>query len=499
MQGKIIKGIAGFYYVHIAGKGVYECKAKGIFRKNKIKPLVGDDVVIDILDEEKREGNIRDILARKNALIRPAVANVDQAMVIFAISRPAPNLSLLDRFLISMERQNVPVVVCFNKSDIAEPKEAARLQEIYENCGCQVLFTSVKEQAGTEQIRELLKDKTTVVAGPSGVGKSSMINFLYPKAEMMVGEISQKIDRGKHTTRHSELFSIGDNTYLMDTPGFSSLYLTDFEKEDLKEYFAEFRKYEPYCRFQGCMHLSEPDCGVKEALEDLRSFVDIGEATITESQTEDKDWINNWKQYFHQFYVDDILIVPSWEEVKAEDKDKMILHIDPGTAFGTGMHETTQLVIRQLKKFVKPGMEILDVGTGSGILGIVALKLGAGHVVGTDLDPCAVPAVSENKEANQIEEKSFDMMIGNIIDDKDVQDQVGYEKYDIVTANILADVLVPLTPVIVAQMKKGAYYITSGILDVKEDVVVQAVKDAGLTLVEVTHQGEWVSVTARKD
>lgn len=238
---------------------------------------------------------------------------------------------------------------------------------------------------------------------------------------------------------------------------------------------------------------------VRAALAEMQEFLDLGECTITESETEDKDWINNWKQYFHQFYVDDILIVPSWEEVKAEDKDKMILHIDPGTAFGTGMHETTQLVIRQLKKFVKPGMEILDVGTGSGILGIVALKLGAGHVVGTDLDPCAVPAVSENKEANQIEEKSFDMMIGNIIDDKEVQDQVGYEKYDIVTANILADVLVPLTPVIVAQMKKGAYYITSGILDVKEDVVVQAVKDAGLTLVEVTHQGEWVSVTARKD
>ncbi len=238
---------------------------------------------------------------------------------------------------------------------------------------------------------------------------------------------------------------------------------------------------------------------VRAALAEMQEFLDLGECTITESETEDKDWINNWKQYFHQFYVDDILIVPSWEEVKAEDKDKMILHIDPGTAFGTGMHETTQLVIRQLKKFVKPGMEILDVGTGSGILGIVALKLEAGHVVGTDLDPCAVPAVSENKEANQIEEKSFDMMIGNIIDDKEVQDQVGYEKYDIVTANILADVLVPLTPVIVAQMKKGAYYITSGILDVKEDVVVQAVKDAGLTLVEVTHQGEWVSVTARKD
>ena len=238
---------------------------------------------------------------------------------------------------------------------------------------------------------------------------------------------------------------------------------------------------------------------VRQELEEMRSYLNVGECTIEESQTEDVDWVNNWKQYFHQFYVDDILIVPSWEEVKAEDKDKMILHIDPGTAFGTGMHETTQLVIRQLKKFVKPGMEILDVGTGSGILGIVALKLGAGHVVGTDLDPCAVPAVSENKEANQIEEKSFDMMIGNIIDDKEVQEQVGYEKYDIVTANILADVLVPLTPVIVAQMKKGAYYITSGILDVKEDVVVKAVKDAGLTLVEVTHQGEWVSVTARKD
>ena len=238
---------------------------------------------------------------------------------------------------------------------------------------------------------------------------------------------------------------------------------------------------------------------VREALDDLRNFMDIGEATIEESQTEDKDWINNWKQNFNQFYVDDILIVPSWEEVKEEDKDKMILHIDPGTAFGTGMHETTQLVIRQLKKYVTPDTEMLDVGTGSGILGIVALKLGAKHVLGTDLDPCAVPAVAENKEANQIADETFDMVIGNIIDDKAIQDQAGYEKYDIVTANILADVLIPLTPVIVNQMKKGAYYITSGILDVKEEVVVEAVKAAGLTVVEVTHQGEWVSVTARKD
>ena len=238
---------------------------------------------------------------------------------------------------------------------------------------------------------------------------------------------------------------------------------------------------------------------VRAALDELKGFMDIGEGTIEESQTEDKDWINNWKEYFHQFYVDDILIVPSWEEVKPEDRSKMILHIDPGTAFGTGMHETTQLVIRQLKKYVTKGAEILDVGTGSGILGITALKLGAGHVVGTDLDPCAVPAVQENKEANGIADQDFDMMIGNIIDDKAVQDQVGYEKYDIVAANILADVLVPLTPVIIHQMKKGAYYITSGILDVKEEVVVDAVKQAGLTLVEVTRQGEWVSVTARKD
>ena len=238
---------------------------------------------------------------------------------------------------------------------------------------------------------------------------------------------------------------------------------------------------------------------VRAALDELRTFMDIGEATIEESQTEDKDWINNWKEYFHQFYVDDILIVPSWEEVKEEDKDKMILHIDPGTAFGTGMHETTQLVIRQLKKYVTKDTLLLDVGTGSGILGIVALKLGAGHVIGTDLDPCAIPAVADNKEANEIPEDAFELLIGNIIDDKAVQDQVGYEKYDIVAANILADVLVPLTPVIVNQMKKGSYYITSGILDVKEEVVVNAVKEAGLTLVEVTRQGEWVSVTARKD
>ena len=237
---------------------------------------------------------------------------------------------------------------------------------------------------------------------------------------------------------------------------------------------------------------------VKEALEELKPFTDLGACTFAESETEDKDWINNWKQYFKQFYVDDILIIPSWEEVKPEDRDKMIIHIDPGTAFGTGMHETTQLCIRQLKKYVTKDTELLDVGTGSGILSIIALKLGARHAVGTDLDPCAVPAVEENKEVNGIPVEAFDMMIGNIIDDKEVQDRVGYEKYDIVTANILADVLVPLTPVIVHQMKPGAVYITSGILDVKEEVVKEAVVAAGLEVVEVTHQGEWVSVTARK-
>lgn len=237
---------------------------------------------------------------------------------------------------------------------------------------------------------------------------------------------------------------------------------------------------------------------VREELDGLRAFMDIGAGSISASETEDKDWINNWKQYFKQFYVDDILIIPSWEQIKEEDKDKMVLHIDPGTAFGTGMHETTQLCIRQLKKYVKPGDELLDVGTGSGILSIIALKLGAGHALGTDLDPCSVPAVEDNKRANGILEKDFTMLIGNIIDDEKVQEIVGREKYDLVTANILADVLVPLTPVICNHLKPGGIYITSGILDVKEEVVKEAVEKAGMTVLEVTRQGEWVAITARK-
>ena len=237
---------------------------------------------------------------------------------------------------------------------------------------------------------------------------------------------------------------------------------------------------------------------VREELEALRAFTDIGEGSIASSETEDTDWINNWKQYFKQFYVDDILIIPSWEEVKEEDREKMIIHIDPGTAFGTGMHETTQLCIRQLKKYVKPGMELLDVGTGSGILSIIALKLGAGHALGTDLDPCAVPAVEENKAANGIRDEDFTMIIGNLIDDEKVQEAAGKETYDLVTANILADVLIPLTPAVKEHLKPGGIYITSGILDVKEQEVREAVEAAGLTVLEITHQGEWVSITARK-
>lgn len=237
---------------------------------------------------------------------------------------------------------------------------------------------------------------------------------------------------------------------------------------------------------------------VREQLEELRAFCDIGDGTISVDETEDIDWINNWKQYFHQFYIDDILVIPSWEKVEEKDQGKMVLHIDPGTAFGTGMHETTQLCIRQLKKYVTPDTVLLDVGTGSGILGILALMFGAKRVVGTDLDICAVDAVRDNLEANHIDPERFEMMIGNLITEKEIQDRVGYGCYDIVTANILADVLVALTPVVIEQMKPGAIYILSGIIDDKETTVTEAVKAAGLELLEVNYQGEWVGITARK-
>lgn len=238
---------------------------------------------------------------------------------------------------------------------------------------------------------------------------------------------------------------------------------------------------------------------VRRELDELRQFCEIGEGSITVEETEDIDWINNWKQFFHQFYIDDILVIPSWEHQEARDGDKLVLHIDPGTAFGTGMHETTQLCIRQLRKYVAPGARLLDVGTGSGILSILALMFGAEHAVGTDLDECAAEAVAQNCAANGIEPSRFEMLTGNIITEKAVQDKVGYGCYDIVTANILADVLIPLTPVIVNQLKPGGIYITSGIIDDKEDIVAEAVKAAGLKVLEVNRQGEWVSVTARKD
>lgn len=267
MTGKIIKGIAGFYYVKVAESGIYECKAKGSFRKEKIKPLVGDNVEIEILDEEKKLGNIELICPRRNELIRPAVANIDQALVVFAVAKPKPHFNLLDRFLIMMEYKEIPAVLCFNKRDIATRPEMKEIQQVYEKCGYQILFTSALLEENIEELRGFLKGKTTAVAGPSGVGKSSLINTLSPEANMETGSISQKIERGKNTTRHSELIPIGEDSYIMDTPGFSSMYTSEFEKEELKYYFPEFMPFEGNCRFQGCNHVNEPSCAVKEAVE----------------------------------------------------------------------------------------------------------------------------------------------------------------------------------------------------------------------------------------
>ena len=265
-QGKIVKGIAGFYYVSVAGSGIYECKAKGAFRQKKMKPLVGDNVSIDIIDEEEKKGNVVEILPRKNALIRPAVANVDQALVIFAGTSPKPNLNLLDRFLLMMEQQNVPTLICFNKEDLASEAEIQELRDAYETSGYPLFFVSARQQEGIEPLRAALEGKTTTVAGPSGVGKSTLINLLAPEVQMETGEISEKIQRGKHTTRHSQLILLNEQTYIFDTPGFSSLAVDFFEKETLGTLFPEFVEYEQNCRFTGCSHIGEPVCGVKEAL-----------------------------------------------------------------------------------------------------------------------------------------------------------------------------------------------------------------------------------------
>ncbi|NCB91627.1 MAG: ribosome small subunit-dependent GTPase A [Clostridia bacterium] len=268
MQGKIIKGIAGFYYIDVVGSGIYECKAKGIFRKDKMKPLVGDNVEIEVLDEANKLGNLVQILPRKNQLIRPASANVDQALVIFAVRQPEPNYALLDRFLITMEQQNVPTIICFNKRDLAEEENLQKMYEIYTSCGYQVLLTSAANEEGIDPVRKILGGKTTVVAGPSGVGKSSLSNLLQKEVSMETGEISRKLKRGKNTTRHSQLLTVGKNTYLMDTPGFSSLFVEGMEKEELRNYFPEFSPYEGFCRFQGCVHVNEPDCALKKAVEE---------------------------------------------------------------------------------------------------------------------------------------------------------------------------------------------------------------------------------------
>lgn len=269
MQGKIIRGIAGFYYVHTAD-GVYECKARGVFRKDNRKPLVGDDVLMDVVDPEEKKGNIVELLERKSELIRPAVANVDQALVIFAVMNPEPNFNLLDRFLILMAQQGLSCVICFNKADLDQEGKAQEAYEIYKNSGCKILVFSAKEGKGTEELEALLKGKTTTVAGPSGVGKSTLINSLQKSVVMETGAVSEKIKRGKHTTRHTELIAIDKDTYILDTPGFSSLGLFDLEKEDLAGFYPEFVPFEKYCRFGGCSHISEPDCGVKEALQESK-------------------------------------------------------------------------------------------------------------------------------------------------------------------------------------------------------------------------------------
>ena len=270
MQGKIIKGIAGFYYVHVEACGIYECKAKGIFRNKKIKPLVGDNVLIDVIDEDNKKGNISDILERKNELIRPASANIDQAMVIFAVKSPEPNYNLLDRFILMMDYQDVPTVVVFNKTDLVEEKDIEELRKIYEKCGCKVIFISAYDNTGIDILIDTLKDKTTILAGPSGVGKSSLTNIILPDRKEE-GEISKtgdvsRIGRGRHTTRHSEIFNV-TGTYICDTPGFTSLNLPELEKEQVRFYFNEFDEYEGTCRFNGCVHINEPDCAVKMAVE----------------------------------------------------------------------------------------------------------------------------------------------------------------------------------------------------------------------------------------
>lgn len=285
MEGKIIKGIAGFYYVHLPGKGIYECKARGVFRNQNIKPLIGDNVIIDILENQDKKGNILEVKERKNSLVRPTVANIDQAMIVFSVNQPKPNLNLLDRFLIMVELENIPVHICFNKVDTLDEIEIMKIKQVYEDIGYPVFLTSAKFQEGLDDLTKALSKKTTVFAGPSGVGKSSILNLIQKEVLLEIGAISEKVQRGKHTTRHAELLCFDEHSYVVDTPGFSSLSLETLQPNALKDYFVEFYNYSEDCKFLGCNHLNEPECGVKNALR---------EGKISESR------YNNYKLIFEE-------------------------------------------------------------------------------------------------------------------------------------------------------------------------------------------------------
>lgn len=293
MEGKIIKGIAGFYYCYVENHGIYECKAKGIFRKQNIKPLVGDNVIIELINEDEKKGNIISIIERTNTLVRPNVANVDQAVIIFAAAHPDPNFDLLDRFLIMMLQQEVETIICINKKDLVEEDKLKEFTSPYLKGNYKIIETSSITKEGLDKLETLLENKTSVLAGPSGVGKSSILNIIAPDAEMEIGDISRKLKRGKHTTRHSEIFRVKQATYIIDTPGFSALEIENIDKYDLQYYYLEFREYNHQCRFVGCLHLNEPNCAVKEA---------VSEGYISESRYEsyksNVEYIENQKKYY---------------------------------------------------------------------------------------------------------------------------------------------------------------------------------------------------------
>ena len=549
MQGKIIKGIGGFYYVHDGIGKVYECRAKGIFRNRGIKPLVGDDVEISVLDEEKATGNLDEILPRKNRLIRPAVSNVDQAVVVFAITDPMPNLNLLDRFLVMMERQEVPVSICFNKIDLVDAAEQEKLRAIYEPAGYPVHFISTYEKSGLEEFHRLIIGKTTVLAGPSGVGKSSITNFIQPEAQMETGGISEKIRRGKHTTRHSELFFVEEGTYMMDTPGFSSLYIEDLEPEALKGFFPEFEAYEDECRFLGCVHIGERECGVKTAVQEHKigqsrydnyrlmyqelkekllkkgySFysstdtevaiklvdyyykkyivtyieekvneikelgINVGEGKVESEVKYEKDWADTWKQYYKPVLVGERIVVkPIWEEYEPKGNE-LVVELDPGMAFGTGTHETTRMCIQALERYVNEDATVFDVGCGSGILTIAAAKLGAKLSVGVDLDPVAVESSKENVTYNKL--NNIEILEGNLVEVID-------GKADVVVANILAEIICILTDDVKRVLKDNGIFITSGIIHDRVEMVCEKLEATGFEVIEKNRDGEWNCIVAK--